>query len=577
MNGISSLIRRGWLILPAWGLFSCLQGPWDYVPEPSPLYRGLWAQAYVVGDRPVTDVCFERFIGLDETQTPAFAFYDSAEVGIEGRFTTGEQTLLLRPQARKPNCFIGDTASRAIKGESYTLRARIVWDSLGNEVVSHLLATSTMADSFAIKRTAVAPSVAFVGGFGAAGAILNPADLDKIPAAVGDQMAKEFEDEIETLLEIQNDSVQLNLFFNLDGKAKQETPGERMMARLFALLKEDEETYQEGDSLFYISNKALNLLSHTFTSERGKGVHGVLVTQRWDTNASRVINPFQTIAGSTPDPADFYYPGNIHRLLFFPEGMNSQKGFNFLDSIGVVNTWFFTGRNRLYFYATDTGYAGFLTTNTNAGDSPENNPKITAKTNITGGKGFFAALAVDSFDVFIKADPADEPFPLQETRAAKCSDDGWFKSRDCIDYYREWCSGKEWRPETCGPDRIRACIAVNWDTTSLGGLCIVDSLRQKTKADSLVNLAGYLYYCIENDYPDSVEHCEQIRSECENDEGSNPFKEVLWEICDLRDWTLPACRNGMVTYCRDAKIKAPSLCKAAQALCREPPKPSTCP
>lgn len=611
MNGISEMKptrKAKWLGLTGLLLAGCLQGPWDYTPQNPPLFLGLWAQAYVIADRPVTDVCFERLKPLDEKSTPAFAFYDSAEVGIEGRFSDGGKTMQLRAKALRPNCFVGDTASRGVKGETYTLRARIVWDSAGVQVVSNLTATATITDSFAVKKTAMAPSVAFLGGFGSNGTAFSLENYLKLPAPIREQINSEFPSEIRTLTELalSGDSVGQRLFFFGDGKSKETPPGARMIGRLMQLLENDQKSYAEGDTLFYISNADLNTLSHTFTTLRGRGVKAVMISQRWETTASRVVNPFQTFFGQKPDSASFYFPGDVHRLEVFPDGMNVAKGFNFLDSIGVVNTWFFTGRNRLYFYACDTNYATYLNTNTQAGDSPEDNPKITAYSNVRGGRGFLAALAVDSFDVFIKADTStDKPYALTETHANSCRKEGWFSDLDCIDYYRPWCSGKKWQPSTCVLDAVRACQEVGGSDTALDSVCLrtakrfqADSStasackspnRSSELTDSICAVKnsdwrndtnsyrdGLRHFCIEHNYPDSVLACAKVKIECESTQGTNACKEMLWQTCDLRDWQLPACRNGQVTYCRDQKPNAPTLCKAAAKLCTENPKPSAC-
>lgn len=561
--------------LAALTLAGCLQGPWDYTPSNPPVFKGIWSQTYIVADKPITDACFGRLLELDEKNTPAFAFYDSAEVSIAGRFSTGSQTLLLRPKPLSPNCFVGDTASKPLKGETYQLQARFVWDSAGTETVSRLTSVATIADSFAIKRTAVAPSVAFVGGFGTGGTLFSVENIAKLPEDVRNQMQSEFAPEIEDLQELveANDTAALRIYFLGDGSNK-EPPGRKLTGRLIELLQNDQEAYVEGDSLFYISNPDLNTLTHTFTSERGHGVKGVLVTLKWDTTSSRIVNPFQTLFGFEPDTGSYYFPGNKHRLVVYPDAENVERGFNILDSIGFVNTWFFTGKNRIYFYACDTNYATYLLTNTQAGESPEDNPKNKGYTNITGGQGFFAALAVDSFDIFIKGDPADEQFPLPITRAWECDEDGWFNSRDCIDYYREFCASKSWLHPTCRVDAVRACLEVGWSSDSLGGMC--DSIGREARSDSLVNLAGTIYHCIENNYPESSEHCEAIREETEVKVGRNNFKDILWKVCDLRDWALPACRSGQVTFCRDSNIKAPDLCASAENICKENPKPVSC-
>src|SRR5689334_9247511 len=85
---ITSRIRaakRG-LMLLALALGACIQGPWDYYPENPTVFRGVMATAYVLSGRPLTQVCFERILNIDEEHTQAFAWYDSADVRISGAF-----------------------------------------------------------------------------------------------------------------------------------------------------------------------------------------------------------------------------------------------------------------------------------------------------------------------------------------------------------------------------------------------------------------------------------------------------------------------------------------------------------
>jgi hypothetical protein len=578
-------IAVGAAVLGSAALLSCIQGPWDYTPSNPPLYRGIWAEAYVVADKPIDQVCFAKLLELDEKRTPNFAFYANAEVSIAGSFANGDQTLLLKPKALLPNCFEGDPAALPLKGRTYDLQARFVWDSAGTEVTTRLTAQATVTDSFSIQRQAVAPSIAFIGGFGAGGTFFNPADLDKLPTGIQETMLKEFPDEVQELATIVNDSAKLRIFFLGDSATQTPPKGGPLTLRLRELIKKDQRMYEEGDtSLYYISNADLNTLSHYFTSIRGRGVKGVLVSQYWDTLASRIINPFQTFFGQKPDSSSYYFPGDKRRLVFYPSAENKAKGFNILDSIGVVNTWFFTGRNRFYFYACDTNYANYLNTNTRAGESPEDNPKLVPYTNVQGGRGFFAALAVDSFDVQIKADPADETFPLQATRADYCRSEGWFEKKACIDFYHPFCESKGWKAGDCVTDAFMTCMAVNGRTDTLDGLCdyappkdAMDSAMKAFANDSNFIRETTYRFCIERGLTDSLEACSGAIQACEVEIGKNQCKEMLWTYCEARDWSPAVCRNASVTYCRDAKPNAPALCRSAEQLCQENPKPTSCP
>src|SRR4051812_23512869 len=78
-------------------LAACIQGPWDYYPENPPTFKGVFATGYVLAKRPLTQLCFERILSLDEEHTQAFAWYDSADVRVSGPFSGQSQTVVLSP------------------------------------------------------------------------------------------------------------------------------------------------------------------------------------------------------------------------------------------------------------------------------------------------------------------------------------------------------------------------------------------------------------------------------------------------------------------------------------------------
>ena len=471
-----------------------LPGPWDYTPSDKPTFRGIWASVYAVADRPADNVCFERQLSLDEGASDAFPFYDSASVGIAGVFSTGPSTLLLNPLYDTPNCFSGATGIHFLRNQSYQLTARFVWDSSGTEVVSVLHATAHIPQSFRISDTVVAPKLAQTG-------VVAAGPLDT------------------------NTNYQLSRF-----------------------------SYHRNDSVFYIGGTSqMNNLSHYYHSVRSADVNGVLVTQRYDTNAGRPITSFDVILGLKPDTSQFYYPGDIRRLILYPSTI-SQSGYNVLDSMGVVNVWFWSGRNRLYFYGTEKSYTDYINTNVGV----DQNPKIKPLTNVQGGMGFFSGMVVDSFDVFIKTDAQTQVYDYAATRAYTCRDKGWFGSRDCAGWYHQFCKDNENRGD-CHLDAVYRCLDPVVKASDTTGLCT--AAQSYAATDTALNIEATRRFCIDNNYPTNVAACASVKNECVTGSLANGCQLVLWKSCELDYWKPAACTEGRKSYCREYGDTQKELCR----------------
>lgn len=481
----------------------CLPGPWDYTPANAPIFRGITVSAYAIADRPVTDVCFERQVALTEAVTDARAFYDSASVTITGVFSDGAQTktLLLTPKDIPPNCFTGPAAAKFVRGNSYTLYARIVWDSAGTRVATELGSTARVPVEFALKDTAHAPAYALTG----------------------DARQRPFE-----------------------------------LAGLLPI------PYENGDSLFYLpAGKAygnLAEMSHFYSSRRSPDVKGVLITRRFDTTESRPESSFDSIGGFKPSLSDFYQAGNMNRLIFYSDFTNSS-GRSIFDSMGVVNVWFWSGRNRLFFYGAEEIYVDYL----EALEEAQENPKIKLPTNVTGGRGFFAGMVADSFDIYLKLDGQTQAFPYRQTRAADCNEKGWYENRDCIGYYREYCRDTLWSVPTCKREAAYTSI------DPVERLMLPDSVRNDSltawaKADSTLMKEAVARYCIDNNYPAGVPECAAVKTQCETGSPGNVCQKILWTRCEVGYWKLPACAEGIKSYCSANR-------KVAKTLCRDVPDP----
>lgn len=556
--------------LLALGLAACLQGPWDYYPENPPPFRGVFASAYVLAGKPLNQVCFERVLDLGEEHTQAFAWYDSADVRISGPFSGLSRTVSLTAVADSPNCFRGDPTQLPTPGGDYSLEARFAWDSAGVRVNSLIKGSAHVPALFSIHDSAAAPRIAKSGGIPAN--LLDTGFIARLPKEVRDTILAEFGDSIAPFLV---DTTGVGGYLKRHGK--------EIERRLVSMLERDHFIYPDGATLFYL-NGILNTVSHYYSSSRSEDVGCVLITQRFDTNGGRPETAFDSPLGIKPDSDQYYFPGDIRRLLIYPNAVGGG-GWNLLDSMGVVNTWFHTQRNRLYFYGFEKAYYDYHTTATQTqggGGGEGGDPRVKPKYNVTGGVGFFVGGVPDSFDVYIETDSLTQVYPLQDTRAFTCNKEGWSSSKDCRGFYPAYCRAKRWKPAVCGVDAVRLCsdTAAAGDT-SLGGLC--DSIAQPGRVDTGLAALGETMYCIEKGFPaESI--CDAPRKDCLETKGRNDCKQGFWDYCldhewrpDAAAWTAEsACGPALASYCRDQPRLSETLCRNADAWCAAHPESPLC-
>lgn len=553
MNGHPAWRRRrfpgtAWTL--ALGLLGgCIQGPWDFYPEDPPIFKGIWVTAYAVSGKPLERVCFERFLPLKEEATNAFSFFDSADVRVSGRFGDSTGTVVLSKMADAPNCFSGDTGTRVKRGGAYALTARFVWDSAGVPATSTLRATARVPDTFSVRRTAAAPSMAKTGGIPTN--IFSLEFFRSLPPRTQAVMTEEYGD---TLLALASDTVALKAYIAKNGKA--------IAGRLTRLLEAEKYQYKEGDTLYYL-NGALNTLSHYFTSDRDAKVSGVLISHRFDSTTLRPETRFDSFFGQKPDTADYFFPGSIRRVLLYPDAFD-RKGWQLLDSMGFVNTWFHTGLNRIYFYGVERAYVDFVTTAVDG----EGDSRVTPVYNVEGGRGIFAGAVPDSFDVNIRADSFTTVYSTLKAHAAYCRDAGWYALPECRNFYRSHCRSTEWKEGDCKVDAVRASLeaALKGDTSlALAVALAADSARK----DPALAREGEMAYCVENAFPARGEVCGNFRVDCLSKPGINDCKEALWNFCKDNLWRPAQCGAGLAWYCRDNPRKSEILCRQADSFCRD--------
>jgi hypothetical protein len=555
-------------------LAACIQGPWDYYPDNPPTFRGVSVTGYALADRPIENVCFERRLDLHEENTQAFAFYDSADVRIKGRFSGVDRDLRLAPIDNAPNCFEGNPADTVERGQTYELTASLTWDSSGTRVTSVIRGTAKVPVSFSIHRDAKAPKLAFSGEV--PDNIFDLEFIRSLSRSVMDTMRIEFP---ELALFTDTSLTQEDIDTSTAIQAFILKDGQRLQARLVGLLGEDLDTYRENATLFYM-NGDFNTLSHYYSSDRSSDVQSVLITQQFDSNSSRPSTSFDSPLGLEPDSSEFYFPGDHRRLLIYPDA-KSAKGWNLLDSLGVVQVWFHTGRNRLFFYGMEQPYYAWLSTVTQVqgGGGGDVDPRVKGKYNVTGGQGVFVGGIPDTFDVYIKVDTTSKykSYPLPLVRGAKCNEDGWFSGKDCRAYLRPWCSGKDWAGKECDVDAIRASLEAEFSVDSADTILKAQvseegfrNLHDSVSRDTSTLRRGTEEFCVDWNFPAAGGACDKARTECLETKGLNSCKDALWKFCLDNAWRPDQCKPGLASYCNDKPRLSEVMCRHADKWCADP-------
>jgi hypothetical protein len=540
-------------------LAACIQGPWDYYPKNPPPYRGVSVSGYVLADRPIQHVCFERLLDLDEESTQAFGFYDSVDIRIAGRFSGVERDLALNAITDTPNCFKGDSAALVERGRNYDLTASLTWDSAGTRVTTVVRGTAKVPALFTVHRDASAPRMAATGGI--PDNIFTFEFFRSLPDTVLRALGEKYPEGVDLILA---DTSAAYLDTSTAVKEYLRVNGKGITSLVIGLLQKDNEVYQEGETRFYL-NGALNTLSHYYSCDRSPDVQSVLITQEFDPESERPQTAFDSPLGLEPDSADFYFPGNHRRLLIYPDSKGAN-GYNMLDSMGVVNVWFHTKRNRLFFYGMEQAYYSYIST-AQGGGGGEADPRVVPKFNVTGGQGFFVGGIPDTFDVYIEADKLTKTYPLPVVHGLACNDDGWLSGPDCRNYYRTWCSGKDWAAGECRVDAVMASLEADFEADT------VLKARVAAKADSagrdtVVYRVALNEFCVNNEFKAGI--CAAPKTECLGTSGRNSCKEALWNFCLDNSWSPDQCDPGLASYCHDKPRLSEVLCRQADKWCADP-------
>ena len=559
---ITNIKPKFWLgVLPMLILGGCIiQGPWEYVPKDSSVYKGIWTTGYVIANEPVRDVCFERFRELGEVWTTAFPFYQEADIKIKGKFSDGSNSLKLIPRKDSPNCFKGDPNKRPLRGNSYFLDASIKWDSAGSLIETKFNATANIPEFFEMKDSATAPANA-----------INPPPLipspdsaitttplpndffSNYPPNIQDTLRKLYGDTLRALL---SDSTALQQFL-IDEAPKIN----QLVADLTA---KEYKKYGEGDSVYYLTGPT-NTLSHFYSSDFSMDVATVLITQKYDSNYSTLPTSFDNFIPGERTAADFFNPGFQRRLHVFTN-LEKNEGSFLLDSIGIVNSWFVTGRNGLYFYGMEKAYDDYIATTV----SGEQDSRIEPDYNINGAAGIFAGGIKDSFIVYIKPPPGARTVSRDSALIAVCRKKGFSSRMECRKIYDSYCREINYDYVGCALSAVSRALEIkapadtfltNIDDNSINLPMLVSEARKRM--------------CVRKNFPDSLVFCKSSRTACINETRSGSCKSFWFTHCMDNNWKPQSCAPATVLFCNT--FDGPKeICREAKNYCQSQQEDSLC-
>ena len=518
MNTISKSILSKSILFFSWLWLSACQGPWSYWPEDPENYRGIFVYAHVVSGRPITNLCFEKLLELDEAYVPFLPFFDSAQVQIQGQFSGQDTTFTLTQNSQKPNCFEGPLDLTAQEGFPYTLQAQVHWDSAGSLITTSMQATTTIPRQFKITQ-----------GLAPAPAVMENALTDPRVLAA---LQKEFGD---TLFTLMNDTTAALSFFQMNSQ------------RISAVLRSILTPYAKGDTVYYM-DPPNDLLSHYFIPQYSADVGGVLITQVFDTlNVATGPTTFDTFFGQTIDTLDRVDVGDRHRLSYYWNESYGDIG-NAIDSLAVNNVWFKIGKTDFLLYATTTEYADYLETAVYSSDDSRIKPKF----NIEGGAGIFAGMLVDTFSVYTQSLPGSISYPYMRARTLFCRDTSW-STPYCRHHLPAFCSSDNYQASECWPMAVKASLD--------SGLSWNNWLTDTVPSDSLAEIRyeGEKRWCMAHNFPDSLATCQTEYQLTQESSTQTPSMEYLWNWCQDRQWPIdqhPQCGTALVSWTRINKLNS---------------------
>lgn len=575
-----------------WGLFLFLfggaffgngcsiQGPWEYAPQESSPFRGLYIYGYLIADQQVSHLCVERTLGLDEYSIPTYAWYRSAELEISGDFGGGEESISLSPQIGNPSCFFSPPDKMPRKGEAYRLKGEVEWDSAGHRIITSFASTAVIPTQFSIRDSAKVIASALHPFEDGEEDLLSA--LSKLPPEVFAQLNNRFPG---------LDSAVADPQYGKEWFAKN---GRVLYTKIGELLMQQEERvyYHRGDTISYLTGP-LNLATHYFRADYSADVAAVLVTQRIPDGIRWPENSFSRMFGMEPEPWSSYSADSSRRLQLYPAVISSGAlNFSMLDSISIMNIWFHGGENLFMLYGVEKAYRDYYESDLNA----TFDTRIKRVYNIEGAAGYFIGAIADSFNLIVRL-PPDGGFSNFEAHADYCLLIDWGDSQDCRLFDSVYCRTVGWNdlqwiskhPEVMSghKESYNDCfiegINVGFDSIPLQQI-IVQKMESKIKSQSgrdKILFTGLERGCVRTNYGRQVGRTAECLPVIERYFGETPppkkGESELFSWCEDRRWAPEQCLPLARRYCVTQEIISAPLCKEAEKWCQKNETDQLCP
>ncbi len=573
-------------------------GPWEYNVEDIPVYKGVYVSGYVIADRKIENICFDKLYDLNEFYATGFAFYDSAQIIV----SSGADSLYLSPKSGVPNCFEDTTGYVPLKGVDYALQAVVYWDSAGVKTATSINGVAQVPTLFTLKDSAryqlpdLQPQPE------------NPQQRFTYLQGVNEYVKDATLDSL-GFFNIETDTVEqfelgLLLVSNWDSLYN-------IMVH-FDSIVEKVIHYSNGDTISYLYDNQ-NLGFHVLGSENSEDVGGLLYSRAFTDSAlfpeNMFISMFEGMFGQEFGP-EFYYVSDTLSRTGVSENGPTPEGDSWLnENIWLNNIMFYGGLNTVYMYAMEPFYFRYISTAVNA----ESDPKTVAEHNVIGARGFFVGGVVDTFSIFVAVDSLRKFYTREETVVAFCNKQdergdgpgggghgeegaayGWDAEKECRTYLEEYCHAFNYNTERCVSLVIEENIlsGKNWDDASLldsvwnsyyDSLQLevlgIDTTNKEVVAEDhvqeLLNARnsvealktndaiynenkerGYGLYCVENNFP--TPHCDIVKEAAHDISTVSFVKDILIVYCEDRNWNsvlFPQCGPALIVHVENKKAE----------------------
>lgn len=512
-------------LLLAFLLAACgdFHGPWEFYPNEREIYTGIYTYGYVLENHDA-EVCFSKVYELDETSAQDFAFYDSAYVTLQGKFSRPfnsdiDTTIVLQGV----NCFT-KSGYEGIGGESYTLEAYFEWDSSGYKAKSRYKAVATIPNQVNIKGLNVPkqdgsyewkPNQEYEINDSWGGTAYFTVDFLEFPMDMEFfKCALEFDNTVGGVLSVLN--------YGIGNKESVKTTFNQMFKGM-----------TEADSTGY----------------RGISMHDPLETQQ-------------------------NYGYTLNRWI---------AGFNNLDTLYLMNMMLPIGEVSVDLYATDRAYVDYVEkVKESVSDS-----RIIPESNIENGMGVFSGMSLSRITLNVRGDGVSLDHIAEyncsnlddswDSRGCRLYQDivcaGWADLGGYDDLitanvhayegYRDSVYNRN--VETCYASNVKAAMML--DTTKWS-LFLPDSISEEDKAEAYAD--GLKRYCVANNFKSNhIADCSALEKECLEDPEKNNCKEYLWNWCADRGWDMEyeQCNSALVSRYYLTEQKSSILHREVESVC----------